>query len=185
MHFSLPLTASAAIFVSSTLALQLPYLSLLSRRADITPGSPLYNCHEACGEVILVSQTTDYCSNSTYTTDLSSCLDCALTYNIWQYYGDDVKAAAKACSDDATPSASSSTAASTAAATAATATATGSVTSSSSSIVAETTSSTVTSTNTATGTAASAATSAGAASMTEHNAIFGIAMGVSVWALSL
>ncbi|OQD81212.1 hypothetical protein PENANT_c029G08422 [Penicillium antarcticum] len=177
-----------AIFISSTVAFQFPHLSLLSKRADITPGSPLYNCHEACGEVILISQTTDYCSNSTYTTDLSSCLDCALTYNIWQYYGDDVKSAAKTCSDDATPSASSAASGSSATATATapdTDSATGSATTSTSSAVAETASTTASSTNTATGTAASASASTGAASSFGKNTVRSVLMGALAWAVLL
>ncbi|GFN19465.1 cytochrome P450 family protein [Aspergillus tubingensis] len=80
------------------------------RRESIEPGSPLYECHANCGGVILIYQDSDdYCSNSTYKSELSACLKCALTYNIWQYYGDDVKSAAEACGDSATPSASSAT----------------------------------------------------------------------------
>ncbi|KAJ5990947.1 hypothetical protein N7499_011492 [Penicillium canescens] len=175
------MTASIAFFISSTGALQpTPHLTLLSKRADITPGSPLYNCHEACGEVILISQTTDYCSNSTFTTDLNSCLKCALTYNIWQYYGDDVKSAAKTCSDDATPSSSSAT--SNASSTAATVT-TGSATGSTSSAIAETAS--ATSTGSATGTTTSASASTGAASIIEQNAVLLVLVGALAWALSL
>jgi hypothetical protein len=134
MRSSLSLTAAIAVFISSTAALQWPDLSLLLKREDVTPGSPLYNCHEACGksstsrnekltphfrnttlthpktgEVILISESGNYCSNSTFTTDLNACLECALTYNIWQYYGDHVKSAATSCSEDATPSSSSAT----------------------------------------------------------------------------
>ena len=68
------------------------------------------NPRNVTGGVILISQDSDdYCSNSTYKSELSACLKCALTYNIWQYYGDDVKSAAEACGDSATPSASSAT----------------------------------------------------------------------------
>ncbi|KAJ6072618.1 hypothetical protein N7467_010703 [Penicillium canescens] len=182
MRLSLSLTASIAFFISSTVALQIPHLTLLSRRANITPGSPLYNCHEACGEVVLISQTTDYCSNSTFTTDLNSCLKCALTYNIWQYYGDDVKSAAKTCSDDAPPSPSSAT--SNASSTAATVT-TGSATGSTSSAIAETASAAATSTGTATETTASASASTGAASTIEQNAVLLVLVGALAWALSL
>lgn len=62
------------------------------------------------GYAILASESNNYCSNSTFTSDLSACLDCALTYDIWQYYGDQVAAAAEACGDNATPSASSTSA---------------------------------------------------------------------------
>ena len=36
-------------------------------------------------------------------TELDACLDCALEFDIWQYYGDSVSTAAKACGLDATP----------------------------------------------------------------------------------
>ncbi|OGE51399.1 hypothetical protein PENARI_c013G05216 [Penicillium arizonense] len=172
MRLSLTLTASIAAFISSTVALQLPHQNLLSKRADITPGSLLYNCHEAC----------DYCSNSTFTADLSSCLKCALTYNIWQYYGDDVKSAAKTCSDDATPSSSSAT--SSASSTTATVT-TGSATGSTSSAIVETASATATSTGTVTETTASASASTGAASIIEQNAVLLVLVGALAWELSL
>jgi hypothetical protein len=64
---------------------------------------------EITGYAILASETQGFCSNSTFTSELDSCLDCALTYDIWQYYGDQVAAAASACGDNATPSPSSAT----------------------------------------------------------------------------
>ncbi|OJJ98449.1 hypothetical protein ASPACDRAFT_44959 [Aspergillus aculeatus ATCC 16872] len=117
MHrFILFVTALAALF-TSTLAWSISSSFPLFIREDISPGSPLYECHADCGGVILMSQddsNSTYCSNTTYKTELSGCLECALTYNIWQYYGDDVKSAAEACGDSATPSASSATASATA-----------------------------------------------------------------------
>ncbi|PYH81045.1 hypothetical protein BO82DRAFT_402914 [Aspergillus uvarum CBS 121591] len=115
-RFILLVTALAAVFPSS-LAWGFPSSFPLIRREDISPGSPLYECHADCGGVILMSQddtNATYCSNATYKTELSGCLECALTYNIWQYYGDDVKSAAEACGDSATPSASSATTSATA-----------------------------------------------------------------------
>ncbi|PYI14909.1 hypothetical protein BO99DRAFT_436862 [Aspergillus violaceofuscus CBS 115571] len=115
-RFILLVTALAAVFPAS-LAWSFPSSVPLIRREDISPGSPLYECHADCGGVILMSQddtNATYCSNATYKTELSGCLECALTYNIWQYYGDDVKSAAEACGDSATPSASSATASATA-----------------------------------------------------------------------
>ncbi|EXJ90976.1 hypothetical protein A1O1_04083 [Capronia coronata CBS 617.96] len=80
------------------------------KRQDLSPGSPLYECHAHCGGVIVDARTTNYCTNATYTTDLADCMDCALTYDIWQYYGTDVAKAAEACGDNATPSPSTATA---------------------------------------------------------------------------
>ncbi|KAJ5928132.1 hypothetical protein N7466_007088 [Penicillium verhagenii] len=81
---------------------------IFGKRETIETGSPLYDCHEACGEVILMAEESSYCSSSNYTSDLSSCLKCAETCGIWQYYGTEVKSAAENCSDSATPSSSSS-----------------------------------------------------------------------------
>ncbi|KAI9925062.1 hypothetical protein MW887_006470 [Aspergillus wentii] len=105
----LTLLLTLAASLPPSLAWKLPDSFPISRRETITKGSPLYNCHADCGGVIVIADTNNYCSNSTYTTELADCLDCALAYNIWQYYGDDVAAAAKACGDNATPSASSAT----------------------------------------------------------------------------
>ena len=55
-----------------------------------------------------MAQEGSYCSSSNYSSDLSSCLKCAETCEIWQYYGTEVKYAAGNCSDSATPSSSSS-----------------------------------------------------------------------------
>lgn len=73
------------------------------------------------GTVILDYETgtTDYCSTEEYATYLADCLECAETYDIWQYYGDSVELGAEACGDDATPSASSASAAAAATTTAA------------------------------------------------------------------
>ncbi|OOF95581.1 hypothetical protein ASPCADRAFT_131050 [Aspergillus carbonarius ITEM 5010] len=110
MHRTMLLIASVVAFITSSLALSFPNAFPMLKRESIEPGSPLYECHADCGGVILISQDSDdYCSNSTYTSELSACLKCALTYNIWQYYGDDVASAAEACGDSATPSASSAT----------------------------------------------------------------------------
>ncbi|KAJ5353816.1 hypothetical protein N7541_006380 [Penicillium brevicompactum] len=194
MRLSFAGKAAFAVFVSSAAALKLPGLSSLLKREDIEPGSPLYNCHAACGqiqtgEVILISEAGNYCSNSTFTTDLDSCLKCALTYNIWQYYGDSVKSAATSCSDDATPSSSSATSGATSAAAAtATATTTGDTStvagSTFSSIPSGTTSSGAASATTATSaSAASASASTGAASGTQQNVVFSMLMGAAIWAL--
>ncbi|PYH47097.1 uncharacterized protein BP01DRAFT_380940 [Aspergillus saccharolyticus JOP 1030-1] len=106
------------VLFTSGLAWSFPSSFPIYSRDSIAPGSPLYECHADCGGVILLAQysnnTTGYCLNSTYKSDLSGCLKCALTYNIGQYYGDDVKSAMEACGDSATPSTSSATASATA-----------------------------------------------------------------------
>ena len=81
-------------------------LSLLPRQA---PGTPQYDCHAACGSVIQQSRTPEYCTSTNFTTSLTSCLSCALTFDIWQYYSDSVSEAATTCNLDATPLAANST----------------------------------------------------------------------------
>ncbi|KAJ5737993.1 hypothetical protein N7493_001148 [Penicillium malachiteum] len=161
-------TIWVAALASSALASQPDII----QRETIENGSPLYECHLACGEVILQAESSNYCSSSNYTTDLSECLKCAETCEIWKYYGTEVKEAAGNCSDSATPSSSStgSTCASTTGASTATGTAN-----------AATTTATTTGTTTATGSTASA-TGASAASTFQQNIVFTGAMGVFVWA---
>ncbi|KAJ5693200.1 hypothetical protein N7462_002623 [Penicillium macrosclerotiorum] len=173
-YFKISFAATLTAIVSSALTAQLPN-SVLDKREDITPGSPLYNCHEACGEVILISQSDDYCDNSTFTSDLESCLECALTYNIWKYYGSEVKSAAKECNDDATPSASSASSA-----IAATATAIGKNSSTTAVVTTGTSANVIAS---ATGTASSSGVTTGAASSIQQNTILPIIMGGLTWAL--
>ncbi|KAJ5539301.1 hypothetical protein N7513_007633 [Penicillium frequentans] len=156
---------------SSALATQ----DVFEKRTNIENGSPLYDCHEACGEVILMAQEGSYCSSSNYSSDLNSCLKCAETCEIWQYYGTEVKYAAGNCSDSATPSSSSSasscastTVASTATNMAATATST----------------STDTTTGTASATGSTAASSTGAGSIIHQNIGLAGVMGLFVWGLT-
>ncbi|QKX64498.1 uncharacterized protein TRUGW13939_11673 [Talaromyces rugulosus] len=98
-------------FLLCSVAFKLPGNLRAERRQEVAPGTPLYECHANCGNAILISRTDNYCSNSTFTSGLEACLECALTEDIWQYYGDEVASAAKTCSDSATPSPSSASAA--------------------------------------------------------------------------
>lgn len=122
------LFALFSILASTALAGQ--HNVLLQREETIEKNSPLYNCHLACGTVfksnvsvmsllilipgaltgdaIVDAESDNYCSTSNFTSDLSTCLKCAETCEIWQYYGTDVAYAAGNCSDSATPSSSSS-----------------------------------------------------------------------------
>lgn len=96
----------------------------LVQRQDGEQGTPAYSeCLEYCcmassnSSVIkvkltekgkdyatAVSKFRGYCFAPTFLDALHHCLDCALTYDIWQKYGDEVAAAASACGDNATPS---------------------------------------------------------------------------------
>ncbi|KIW16665.1 hypothetical protein PV08_03853 [Exophiala spinifera] len=94
------------------------------------PGTPQYECHADCGGVIVDARTPGYCDSANFTTTLDACLDCALQYDIWQYYGESVAEAAEGCGLDATPVPANATAATTG--TSSSATASGSETASSS-----------------------------------------------------
>ncbi|KAH6880368.1 hypothetical protein B0T10DRAFT_143630 [Thelonectria olida] len=63
-----------------------------------------YECHASCGYAILNAEADGYCTDQDWLDDLSGCLECALVYSIWQWYGTQVAAAAEACGLDATPS---------------------------------------------------------------------------------
>ncbi|KAJ5414365.1 hypothetical protein N7509_000992 [Penicillium cosmopolitanum] len=103
LFFSLPRAAFFALLLSSVLALQLP--ELFSRQE---PGSPNYECHEDCGLVTAFwHKDGEYCDNPDFQKHLSNCLKCALTEDVWKYYGENVKNAANKCHVDATPSPSS------------------------------------------------------------------------------
>lgn len=49
MRSSIVAQAAIALLASSAAALQLPSLSSLLKR-EVAPGTPLYSCHEACGQ---------------------------------------------------------------------------------------------------------------------------------------
>merc|ERR1711939_484548 len=90
-------------------ALMFPETVPLYRRQ--APGTPEYDCHANCGAVIVDGRTAGYCDSANFTTALDACLDCALQYDIWQYYGDSVSEAAEGCGLDATPIPTNSTSA--------------------------------------------------------------------------
>lgn len=83
------------------------------------------------GGIITEARSDGYCDKSDFKTKLSDCLDCALEFDIWKYYGNSVSSAAEECGLDATPVESSSSSSSSATASE-TATETGSQTESSS-----------------------------------------------------
>ncbi|KAM0709038.1 hypothetical protein Q7P35_003074 [Cladosporium inversicolor] len=85
-------------------------LKVLLKRQASTSGAQ-YQCHSDCGYAIL-DASAENCNNSTWTGILSNCEECANTYNILRYYGDQVGAAAEDCGLTATfsPSAGASSA---------------------------------------------------------------------------
>ncbi|OAL30366.1 hypothetical protein AYO22_01564 [Fonsecaea multimorphosa] len=87
----------------------------LRRRQE--PGTPEYDCHANCGTVIVDGRTEGYCDTANFTSALQACLDCALEFDIWQYYGHSVAQAATACGLDATPVPANATSATTSSAT--------------------------------------------------------------------
>ncbi|KAL2856925.1 hypothetical protein BJX68DRAFT_229743 [Aspergillus pseudodeflectus] len=93
--------ASLACIVAGASAFQYPdFVPLHKRQA---PGTPQYDCHANCGGVITASRQDDFCDSSDFESMLSACLDCALVYDIWRYYGNSVGAAAEECGLDGTP----------------------------------------------------------------------------------
>ncbi|KAH8908898.1 hypothetical protein BR93DRAFT_957764 [Coniochaeta sp. PMI_546] len=77
------------------------FSSLLARQA---PGTPKYECHFNCGSAISGGRLEGHCDNTTWVGYYQECLDCALEFDIWQYYGTGVSTAAAACGLSATPS---------------------------------------------------------------------------------
>ena len=55
------------------------------------------------GNAILKVRAADVCDDKEWQGLLESCLDCALEYDIWRYYGGELEPAAKQCGIDATP----------------------------------------------------------------------------------
>lgn len=85
------------------------------------------------GGIITDARSDGYCDKSDFKTKLSDCLECALEFDIWKYYGNSVSSAAEECGLDATPvEGSSSSSSSASASETATATETSSQTESSS-----------------------------------------------------
>ncbi|KAL4812759.1 hypothetical protein BDW67DRAFT_188334 [Aspergillus spinulosporus] len=103
---------SVACIVASVAAFQYPDFVPLSKRQE--PGTPEYECHANCGGIITASRSDGYCDSSDFKSMLSDCLDCALEYDIWKYYGNSVSSAAEKCGLDASPVEPTSSSASTA-----------------------------------------------------------------------
>ncbi|CRL21628.1 unnamed protein product [Penicillium camemberti] len=99
--------AAFACAVISASAFEFPDFVPLHRRQD--PGTPAYECHANCGGVITAGRTDGYCDTDDFKTELTDCLNCAVEFDIWKYYGGSVSKAATACGLDATPVEASST----------------------------------------------------------------------------
>ncbi|KAJ5598668.1 hypothetical protein N7537_008752 [Penicillium hordei] len=99
--------AAFACAVISASAFEFPDFVPLHRRQD--PGTPAYECHANCGGIITASRTDGYCDANDFKTELTDCLNCAVEFDIWKYYGGSVSKAATACGLDATPVEASST----------------------------------------------------------------------------
>ncbi|ERT00458.1 uncharacterized protein SPSK_09679 [Sporothrix schenckii 1099-18] len=94
-----------------------PLMAGIRARADLSPGSPLYNCHDNCGQAILEAQTvSSICNDNVFLTDYDNCLQCAGPDNgdIWKYYSDALTSAAAVCGLATTPAAGSQAAVGTA-----------------------------------------------------------------------
>ncbi|KAM3450660.1 hypothetical protein MY3296_005931 [Beauveria thailandica] len=103
MHFvaSLVAVGSAVSLASAgSIGFEFPASVPLSKRQT---SGPAYDCHANCGYAIQDSAKEGYCSDAKWKSLLSGCLDCALTYDIWKYYGTKVGAAAEKCGLESTP----------------------------------------------------------------------------------
>ncbi|KAK8140976.1 hypothetical protein G3M48_001159 [Beauveria asiatica] len=103
MHFvaSLVAVGSAVSLASAgSIGFEFPASVPLSKRQT---SGPAYDCHANCGYAIQDSAKEGYCSDAKWQSLLSGCLDCALTYDIWKYYGTKVGAAAEKCGLESTP----------------------------------------------------------------------------------
>ncbi|RVX71561.1 hypothetical protein B0A52_05133 [Exophiala mesophila] len=97
----------AATVASATATFVYPDIVPLHKRQ--APGTPQYDCHADCGGVISVSRTENYCESANFTSGLEACLECALEFDIWRYYGDSVSTAAEGCGLEAVPVAANGT----------------------------------------------------------------------------
>ncbi|EXJ94884.1 hypothetical protein A1O1_00002 [Capronia coronata CBS 617.96] len=93
--------ALAVAGIATVSAFEYPDFVPLHRRQE--PGTPLYDCHANCGGVITQSRTENFCSSATFLSYYDACMVCALTYDIWQYYGNSVTTAGTTCGLDTTP----------------------------------------------------------------------------------
>ncbi|RDW79229.1 uncharacterized protein DSM5745_06081 [Aspergillus mulundensis] len=103
---------SVACLVASAAAFEYPDFVPLNKRQE--PGTPQYECHANCGGIITASRSDGYCDSSDFKSMFNDCMNCALEYDIWKYYGNSVSSAAENCGLDATPVQPSSSSASTA-----------------------------------------------------------------------
>ncbi|TWU73413.1 hypothetical protein ED733_003695 [Metarhizium rileyi] len=97
------LLVGALVSVATALArpgFQFPDAVPLAKRQT---SGPSYECHASCGHAIQDSAKDGYCRDQSWVKLLDDCLDCALKYQIWQWYGNKVGAAARQCGLDATP----------------------------------------------------------------------------------
>ncbi|KAK0383648.1 hypothetical protein NLU13_9559 [Sarocladium strictum] len=100
--FSVAVAAPLMVLASaSPREFQFPDSVPLNKRQT---SGPKFECHSACGNAILQSRdSSDYCDSTEWVGLLDDCLDCALEFEIWQYYSPEVKPAAEACGLNATP----------------------------------------------------------------------------------
>ncbi|EWC43940.1 hypothetical protein DRE_01292 [Drechslerella stenobrocha 248] len=78
------------------------HVKLLRRQA---PGSPLYYCHDNCGQAITASRREGHCDNEAFLTNYANCLQCSGpdNSNIWRYYTFSLTAAGEQCGLSTTP----------------------------------------------------------------------------------
>ncbi|KAK6358544.1 hypothetical protein TWF730_007873 [Orbilia blumenaviensis] len=96
MHFSIVAVATALMSAVAAAPLDNPNWPgvLLKRQA---PGTPLYNCHDNCGQAVAGSRkpAPGFCSSPAFLHNYANCIQCSGpdNNNIWHYYSGTLVAA--------------------------------------------------------------------------------------------
>ncbi|CAG8959210.1 hypothetical protein HYFRA_00012568 [Hymenoscyphus fraxineus] len=95
-HLAIAITAFQIVYAN---AVDDEWHSQLLKRQE--PGTNSYKCHDTCGQAIIGSRSTGYCTNPTFKTNYENCLACAGpdNVNIWNMYGNTLTRAATTCGD--------------------------------------------------------------------------------------
>ncbi|GAB1314486.1 hypothetical protein MFIFM68171_04696 [Madurella fahalii] len=107
LHFSSYLVALAAFSANAALHNSDAADALLMGRQ--MPGTPLYECHENCGNTIRLGRDPNPCDNNDWVSAYEACLECALEFDIWRIYSTGVTRVAESCGLSPSPVPASST----------------------------------------------------------------------------
>ncbi|KAK4226544.1 hypothetical protein QBC38DRAFT_366330 [Podospora fimiseda] len=98
--FTVYFLLSALTAVAVQASVDEEYSIILERQA---PGTPKFQCHSDCGNIIAGGRLAGHCNNSTWIDLYESCLRCASTFDIWSHYSSSIGNAAAACSFTPSP----------------------------------------------------------------------------------